>query len=139
MFGGGGGTVYGGQQWFQSQVEAIVQALMDAWAREQATGYVTPAEEPPTEAAAWNAIYSARPDLQEQHQSKYSDLSVTQYMEHWKGETGELGAGREWTDPVGGKTYRNTKELSAIEFAVSRGYRLGGRATRGKAQGWSVR
>ena len=120
--GGGGGVPYGGSAWMQQLEQQIWSMLQAAMQQGMATGYMTPLEKPLTETDALAAIYQAKPKLQEQHETKYSDWSVTKYMRHWLEETGELQEGREWTDAETGVQYRNIKDQTAIEFAISHGY-----------------
>lgn len=117
-----GTEVYGGEGWMQQMAQQVYQMFMANMQQEMATGYVTPSDKPLTQTDAMSAIYQARPDLQQQHQEKYSDWSVSRYMEHWWEGSGEMSEGRHWTDPTTGREWVNTKDVTAVEFAIARGW-----------------
>lgn len=119
---------YGGQAWIQQQIQAAVQAALQQINWSQLMGYGYPsmyepgAQQAPTLNEAYYAIYQNRPDLQEQHERKYSDWSVTRYIQHWWEGSGEMNRTRNWTDPATGMEWRNTKDQTVVEFAIARGY-----------------
>lgn len=125
---GAGGTVYGGQAWIQQAIDAAIQAAMQQINWSQLMGYGYPsmygpgAAQAPTMPEAFYAIYENRPDLQEQHERKYGDWSVTRYMDHWWEGSGEMNRTRNWTDPATGIEWRNTKDQTVVQFAIARGY-----------------
>lgn len=123
------GQAYGGFDW-QSLMATIAQMVADAELRRmEISGWVTPREEQDirlTETEALHAIYNADPAAQVAHENKKSKgWSITKFMRYYMDDENygaAFRAGAEWVHPTTGVTYKNTRDLTATEYAVSRGY-----------------